>query len=286
MSTLFLQLLNGIAFGFLLFLVASGLTLIFGFMRIANMAHGSYYLVAGYVGYTVSTVTGGNFVVSVVSAIATIAVLGAVTERFLFRRLPDLELQQVLLTFGMQYVFIDVCKTAWGTRVLSIPKPPELLSTVNVLGIDFPMYRLFLIALGLFIAAGLWYLQERTLLGAKIRAGVNDREMVTGLGINVNVLFTVVFTLGAALAGLAGGLGGPVTGMAPGVDLEMLILALVVVVVGGLGSLKGALLGSLVIGLADTFGKAYAPEFAMFTIYVVMALILVWRPSGLLGVKE
>jgi branched-chain amino acid transport system permease protein len=285
MSSLIIQLLNGLSYGLLIFMLAAGLTLMFGLMRVVNMAHGSYYLLAGYLGYTVSKLT-GDFLIAIVAGIVLGGFLGFLMERFLFRLIYNMELEQVLLTFGFIYIFQDIGLWLWPRSVLVIAKPAWLTGSLTFFDITFPIYRIALIVAGLVIAALLWYFQEKTRVGAMVRAGVDDREMVTALGINVNKLFTLIFTLGAALAGLAGVLGAAYIGLFPGLDLEVLILALVVVVIGGLGSLTGTLAAALLIGLADAFGKALIPDFAMFSVYAVMALVLIFRPTGLLGRKE
>ncbi|MBN2569922.1 MAG: branched-chain amino acid ABC transporter permease [Deltaproteobacteria bacterium] len=285
MSFLTIQLFNGLSYGLLLFIVASGLTLMFGLMRIVNLAHGSYYLLAGYIGYSVAQAT-GSFMLAAVSGIVAIGLIGLVMERTLFRMLHNQELEQVLLSFGLIYIFQDIFHWIWGGQVYSIAKPSLLSESLVVSGMFFPSYRLALLILGLVVAFGLWFLQEKTLVGAIIRAGVDDREMLSGMGINVNRYFTLVFTLGAALAGLGGVMGAPFVSIYPGIDMELLILALVIIVIGGLGSLTGALISSILIGLADAFGKAFIPQFAMFSIYALMALVLVFRPWGLLGRKE
>lgn len=266
-------------------MLAAGLTLMFGLMRVVNMAHGSYYLLAGYFGYTVSKLT-GDFLIAILAGIVLAGILGFLMERFLFRLIYNMELEQVLLTFGFIYIFQDIGLWLWPRSVLVISKPAWLTGSLTFFDLTFPIYRIMLIVVGLLIAALLWYFQEKTRVGAMVRAGVDDREMVTALGINVNRLFTLIFTLGAALAGLAGVLGAAYIGLFPGLDLEVLILALVVVVIGGLGSLTGTLAAALLIGLADAFGKALIPEFAMFSVYAVMALVLIFRPTGLLGRKE
>jgi branched-chain amino acid transport system permease protein len=285
MSSLIIQLLNGLSYGLLIFMLAAGLTLMFGLMRVVNMAHGSYYLLAGYFGYTVSKLT-GDFLIAILAGIVLAGILGFLMERFLFRLIYNMELEQVLLTFGFIYIFQDIGLWLWPRSVLVISKPAWLTGSLTFFDLTFPIYRIMLIVVGLLIAALLWYFQEKTRVGAMVRAGVDDREMVTALGINVNRLFTLIFTLGAALAGLAGVLGAAYIGLFPGLDLEVLILALVVVVIGGLGSLTGTLAAALLIGLADAFGKALIPEFAMFSVYAVMALVLIFRPTGLLGRKE
>jgi len=279
-----IQLLNGISYGVLLFLLSAGLSLIFGLMNIVNMAHGSYFFIGAYVGYTVAKVS-GNFFLSLVAGTMCVAFIGLLMDRFLFRFLYKQELEQVLLTFGFIYIFADLCKWIWGGAVYSLDPPGFLSGSIDLFGSHFPVYRLIVTILGLLISLGLWLFQKRTRLGAIIRAGTDDEEMVRGLGINISTITTMVFSLGAALAGLGGVIGIPMIGIYPGLDLEVLILALIVIVVGGLGSLAGAFWGSMFIGLIDSFGKAYFPDLAMFTVFGTMALILLFRPSGLLGKK-
>ena len=276
------QLLNGISFGMLLFLLAAGLSLIYGLMRILNLAHGSYYLLGGYVGLTVVSVT-GSFVLAALVGSVTVAFLGIVMERFFLRRFPKQELPQVLLTFGFLFIFADVALWIWGGNPQTLPKPGIFSSSIWLGSIVFPSYRLFVIATGLVIGIGLWWFQERTRVGAMIRAAVDDEEMARGVGINVSLLSTAVFGLGAFLAALGGILGGPFVGVYPGADFEVLILAFVVTIVGGLGSLKGAFIGGLLIGLLDNFGKALFPQLALFTLFAPMAIILAIRPTGLFG---
>jgi len=280
-----LQTINGISYGLLLFLLASGLTLVFGLMRVVNLTHGSYYVIAGYVGYSMSQVANGNFWLSLAAGITVAALIGFLMERYLLRILFDRPLDQVLLTFGFVYIFVDLCNWIWAGKLYTIEKPEFLSTSVHFYGIYFPSYRLSLIFIGLATAFGLWYLQERTLVGAIIRAGVDDQEMLRGLGIKVTNYFTFTFILGSGLAGMAGVLGTPFIGVYPGLEIEVLILALVVTVIGGLGSVTGAFLASLLIGLSDAFGKTYFPQFSMLTIYLVMIVVLVLRPWGLLGRK-
>ena len=274
--------LNGISFGMLLFLLAAGLSLIYGLMKILNLAHGSYYLLAGYIGLAVIRAT-GSFLLAVAVATLAVTVVGVVMERFFLRRFHLDELPQTLLTFGFLFAFADLALWIWGGNPQTLPKPAWLAGSVELGDRAYPLYRLFLIAVGLAVGAALWWFQEGTRLGAMLRAGVDDEEIARGLGINVSLLFTLVFALGAFLAALGGVLGGPIIGVYPGADFDVLLLAFVVVIVGGLGSLKGALVGGLVVGLLDNFGKAYFPEFALFTIFVPMAAILAVRPTGLFG---
>jgi branched-chain amino acid transport system permease protein len=275
-----IQTLNGISFGMLLFLLSAGLSLIYGLMKILNLTHGSFYLLGGYIGLTVVHLT-GSLLLAVLAGSLSIALLGAVMERFLLRRFHLQELPQTLLTFGFLFIFSDLAIVIWGGNPQTMPKPAMLSESVEVGAFFYPSYRLFIIAFGCMIAALLWWIQEGTRVGAMLRAGVDDEE--TALGINVSLLFTLVFALGAFLAALGGVMGGPIMGVYPGADFEVMLLAFVVVIIGGLGSLKGALVGGLVVGLLDNFGKVFFPEFALFTIFAPMALILAVRPAGLFG---
>jgi branched-chain amino acid transport system permease protein len=277
-----IQILNGLSFGFLLFLLGSGLSLMFGLMGIVNLSHGSYFMLGAYIGLSVSEWT-GSFWVGAASGGLLMSLVGGLTERFLLRYLHLRHLDQVLLTFGFVYIFMDLSKWFWGGDPFSLNKPAWLSGSIDLFGDAFPVYRLAIIVIGFLTAVLLWLFQEKTLIGAIVRAGVDDRQMVTGLGINITLISTGVFALGAFMAGFGGVVGGPILGAYQGMDLEVLILALVVVVVGGLGSLKGALLGSLLIGMLDNFGKALFPDFAMVTVFLAMAVILLLKPSGLLG---
>jgi branched-subunit amino acid ABC-type transport system permease component len=277
------QALNGLAYGALLFLLSVGLTLIFGMLDVVNLAHGSFYMLGAYAGLATLAVT-GNFWLAALAAPLAVGLIGALVERGLlrplYRRSP---LDQVLLTFGLIYVFEDLVKWGWGGRIRSI-SPPELFSgRVSFGGLTLPSYRLFVIVFGLLMALVLWLVIEKTRLGAVIRAGVYDAEMTAGLGIDIGRVFTWVFAFGAALGGLSGVIAGPIQSAYPSMGVSILIPALMVVVVGGLGSLKGSLVGSLIIGQAETFGKAWLPGFSMLMIYVVMALIVLLRPQGLFG---
>jgi len=276
------QTLNGISFGMLLFLLAAGLSLVFGLMRIVNLTHGSFYLLGAYIGLAVMERT-GSFLLALAVAPLCVAVLALFMHRFLLRRFQHVELAQVLLTFGVLFICADFTLWKWGGYSYVLPKPAFLAASLRLGSIVFPLYRLFVIATGVVIALVLWLVLEQTTLGSMVRAGVDDEEMVRGLGINTPKLFTAVFALGAFLAALSGVIGGPFVGAYPGADFEVLLLALVVVIIGGLGSIRGAFVGSLVVGLIDTFGRALVPELAMFTIFAPMALILALWPRGLFG---
>lgn len=285
MTFWFFQLLNGLSFGMLLFLLAAGLSLIFGVMRILNLAHGSYYLLGAYVALSVVEAT-GSVALAALAGIAAVVALGVAMERVFLRRLPQHEeLPQALLTFGFLLIVGDVALWIWGGTPQSLPKPEILAASVRLGPLVFPSYRLFLIGLGAVMGVALWLLQERTKLGAMVRATVDDAEIARATGIDVSRLSTVVFGVGAALAALGGILAGPVLGVYPGADFEILLLAFVVVIIGGLGSLKGAFVGSLLVGCLDNFGKALFPELAYFTIFAPMAVILAVRPTGLFGTR-
>lgn len=278
-----LQALNGLAYGMLLFLLAAGLSLIFGLMDIVNLAHGGFYLLGAYLGLSFARWT-GSFWTAVMAVPLLVAAGGFLLEweflRPLYRRT---HLDQMLLTFGFAFVLTDVTRWLWGPAVQSLAAPPGLDQSLPVLGTRFPAYRLFVIALGGVLALGLWLGLGRTRLGVIVRAGVADKEMLEGLGINVSAVFTGVFAFGTALAGLAGVVAAPILGVFPGVDFDTLIVTLIVVVVGGLGTLSGSFWGSLLIGEAETFGKTLVPQLALVVIYVVMAAVLLVRPTGLFG---
>lgn len=274
-----LVFLNGITFGMLLFLLAAGLVLMLGVMRIINLAHGSFYMLAGFIGIAVAAKT-GNFALGALAGMGAIGILGLGMERFFLRRLPG-HLEQILFTLGCVYIFADLARGIWGGHPQLLSPPAILEGSVLIGDYQFPVYRLAIIFFGLVIAIGLWLLLEKTRFGAIIRAGVDDKEMVAGIGINIKLVFTGVFTFGALLAGLAGVIGAPILTVNLGLDWAILTLALVVMVVGGLRTLQGALLGSLLIGLVDSVGTFFFPELAMFLIFGVMALILAFRPYGI-----
>jgi branched-chain amino acid transport system permease protein len=282
LETFGLHVLNGVTFGALLFLLASGFTLIFGLMRITNMSHGGLYLVGGYLGLTVLGRT-GNFWVALLAAGVGVGVLGLVVVRVLLRPVRNRILPEVLVTLGLAFILGDLSLAIWGGDPLTIRVPGVLGGSINLLGLTYPTFRLFMVLVGVLTAAGLWFLQHRTMLGAVIRAGVDDPDMVDAMGVDIKVVFNRVFALGAALAGLAGLLGGAFLALYPGADSEILLLAVVVVILGGPGSLAGAIVGSLLVGLIDAFAKALVPDLLYFTLFAPMVIILAWRPYGLLG---
>jgi branched-chain amino acid transport system permease protein len=277
-----LQILNGITFGALLFLVASGFTLIFGLMRIINLTHGVMYLLGGYIGLSVIHAT-NNFLLGMLAGGVAVAAGALIEERGLLRFVRGQELPQVLLTIGLAFILGDLALVIWGGDPLIVPEPAFLRGPIQLGPIAYPKYRLFVVLVGVLVAALLWYLQTRTRLGAILRAGVDDLEMIAALGIDIKKVFTVVFVLGAALAAVTGVLGGAFLSLYPGADSEILLFGLVVVIIGGLGSLEGAIAGSLLVGLLDTFGKALFPELSYFTIFGPMAIMLALRPQGLFG---
>ncbi len=277
-----LQTFNGLSYGALLFLLASGLSLIFGVMRVVNMAHGSYFLLGGYIGLTVVLRT-RSFVMAMVAGTVAIALLGIGMERLFLRRLRGQELGQVLMTVGFSLIFQDLALLIWGGDPYNLPVPAALGGALRLGGMVFPIYRIFIMGVAVAVGLGLWLLLDRTRVGAMIRAAVDDGEMAEGVGINVPRISLVVFGLGAALAALGGVVGAGFLGVYPGADSEVLPYAFVVVIVGGLGSLPGAIVGSLVVGLLDNFGKALFPELAYFTLFAPMAVILALRPTGLFG---
>ncbi|HVA25785.1 MAG TPA: branched-chain amino acid ABC transporter permease [Chloroflexota bacterium] len=281
----FSQVLNGVAYGLLIFLLAAGLTLIFGMMDVVNLAHGSFYMVGAYIGLSTVRLT-HNFWLALIVAPIVVGSLGLIVEGSLLRPLyRRIQLDQVILTFGLAYMVSDIVKWIWGADIQSIDPPPPFDGAAKVLGTVYPSYRLFVIGVGTLIAILLWGIQQRTRIGSVIRAGVADKEMASGLGVNVAAMFTGVFVFGAALAAFSGVVAGPILGLYQGMDSDTLIIALIVVVVGGLGTLTGAFWGGLLIGLADTFGKVLIPEFSLFLTFAVMAAVLLVRPSGLFGRK-
>lgn len=276
------QVLNGLSFGALLFFLASGFTVIFGMMGIANLTHGSFFLLGGYIGLTAIGLTGNFFVGLLVGAVG-VAVIGLLVERILLRPIRGQILPEVLLTLGLALVFADASLALWGGGPRSVPAPSFLNGAVSLGPLVYPRYRLFVMVCALVMGLVLYMIQRWSRVGAIVRAGVDNREMVAALGINIDRVFTGTFIFGAALAGFSGTIGGGFLGLVPGTDTEILLFALVVVILGGLGSLSGAAMGSLLVGLLDAFGKALFPSLSYFTLFAPMALILVLRPRGLLG---
>jgi branched-chain amino acid transport system permease protein len=280
-----LQALNGFSMGALLFLLASGFSVTFGLARVVSMAHGMYYLLGGYIGLSVLRWT-GNFWLALLVGGLSIAVLNYFVHRYLLRRVGDNHLAQVLLTVGVVLILADVALMTWGGDSLSIPPPEFARGPIELPGgIYYPKYRFLLIVFGAIIGFVLWFLYKRTQIGAIVRAGVEDREMVNAMGINVDRLFTLVFAIAAFLAGISGVAGGAFLSLQPGAEWEILVLALVVVIVGGLGSLEGAMAGSIIVGLVDAYARWLIPEFSHFAVFAPMAVLLLFRPKGLFGME-
>jgi branched-chain amino acid transport system permease protein len=279
--TLF-QILNGLTFAALLFVVASGFTLIFGLMRIVNLAHGALYLLGGYFALAVATKT-GSFTLGVLAAAAGIAVVGFVIDRALLVFVKGYDLRQVLLTLGLALAMNDLALVIWGGDTFSVPTPEWLRGPLRYGEMAYPKYRLFVLAVGIAVFAGLWLLLNRTRLGALIRAGVDDAEIVDAMGVDIKRVFVFTFMLGAALAGVGGALGGAFLSLYPTADSEILVFSLAVVIIGGRGSLAGAAIGSLLVAMLANFGQVWFPELAYFVIFGPMALLLAFRPLGLFG---
>lgn len=294
------QLLNGLQLGIMLFLMSAGLTLVFGIMQVINLAHGSFYMIGAYVGATVAAAT-GNFLLGLAAALPAAALCGMLVEVLVLRRLYNREhLDQVLATFGLIMFFNELTRIIWGRQPLFLDIPTWLSGSVQLLpGLHYPLYRLAIIGMGIVVALFLWLLFSRSRLGMHIRAGASNREMVGALGVNIKLLYTIVFGLGTALAGLAGFMAGPILAVEPGMGESILILTFVVIVIGGLGSIRGAVIGALLVGLVDTLGRAFLPtlfrllfnsatadgaaaSLSSMSVYILMAAILIWKPQGLL----
>ncbi len=277
-----IQVFNGISYGALLFLLAGGLSLIFGVMRIVNLSHGSYFMLGGYVALTVIWTT-DSWVLAIPVAALAIAVVGLIMERVFLRPLGFDPLRQVLLTVGFAFLFQQGALDIWGGDSLDISPPEVLTESVVIGGIYFPLYRVFMIGVAVAIGVTIWLTMEKTRMGAMVRAAVDDSEMARGVGVDTSRVSMFIFALGAFLAALGGVIGGAFLGVYPGLDFEILPIAFAVVIIGGMGSLGGAAVGSLIVGLADNFGKALFPEISYFTLYAPMVLILALKPTGLFG---
>ena len=282
MSLWLVLAVNSVTLGGLLFLLSAGFSLIFGLMRIPNLTHGSFFMLGGYFAASLIEWGLGFWPAAVVSGLL-VALLGGIVERLILRRLAGAELAQVLVTLGLSFMIADVCLKVWTGDPVRIGTPSALQGATAVGGFAFPTYRLAISLIALVFAVALWTLLDRTRLGAMIRAGVDDPEMARVAGIRVSRLFTIVFCLGAWLAGFAGVIGGPILSVYPGLDQEMLPLALVVVILGGTGSLLGSLVGSFIVGFLYNFGQAMFPELAYVVLFLPMLLVLVVRPQGLFG---
>jgi branched-chain amino acid transport system permease protein len=281
--TLWLTLgVNSLALGGLLFLLSAGFSLIFGLMRIPNLMHGSFFMLGAYLGATFLA-KGMNFWLAALASAAAMVVIGGAIERLLLRRLAGQELAQVLLTLGLSFIVADLCLMIWTGDPIQPPTPPQLQGVLQAFGMFFPLYRVAIVGIAVAVAIALWVMIDRTRLGAMIRAGVDDAPIARVMGIRVSQLFTLIFCLGAGLAAFAGVMGAPYLSVYPGLDADMLPLALIVVILGGTGSLLGALVGSFIIGFLYNFGQAMFPDLAYVILFLPMLLVLVLRPQGLFG---
>lgn len=280
--TVLIQTLNGLQYGLLLFLIASGLTLIFGIMHIINLAHGALYMVGAYLAFWLTALT-GNLFLAILLGLPLAALLGVLIERFLIQALYRRDhLDQVLMTFGLILVIDSLRSIAWGNDVHSVAIPALLEGSVQLTEtLEYPVYRLFISAVCGLIALAMYLILQHSRLGIVIRGGASNREMVQGLGINIRVIYTLVFAAGTALTALAGMVAAPVSSVYPGMGNQILIIAFVVVVIGGLGSIRGAFLAALLVGLTATWGAVLVPEYAGMAIYVLMAVVLLFKPRGL-----
>lgn len=276
------QLLNGLSFGSLLFLLSSGFTLAFGLMKVVNIAHGAFYMLGAYIALWVVKVS-GNFAIAMVAGALTVALVGVLTEEFLLKRFHLQDLPQILLTMGLAYVIAETALIIWGGNPMVMATPKWLRGAAEIGPIYYPKYRLFVIAVAILVAVGLWLLLAKSRIGSIVRACVDDEEMASAMKINTRLVFVVMFGFSALLAGLGGAISAPYVGAYPGLDFEILPLALVVCILGGLGSLGGAFVGSLFVGIVDALGKAMVPELSYFTLFVPMIIVLAIKPTGLFG---
>lgn len=279
-----IQTLNSLSLGGLLFLLAAGFSLIFGLMRIANLMHGALFMLGAYVGVSILTVVPNLWLAALLVGLV-IGALGGLIERFVLRALAGNSLGQVLVTLGLAFIIADLCLVVWGGDPIPVRTPDALRQPVVLWGVAFPTYRLVVVGIAIATAAALYLLMERTRLGAMIRAGVDDMQMARAVGIPVSRIFTVVFCLGAALAGAGGILGAPILSAYPGLDADMLPLALIVVILGGVGSLVGAFVGSFIVGFVYTFGTALLPDLAYVILFLPMIFVIAFRPRGLFGTQ-
>jgi branched-chain amino acid transport system permease protein len=283
-STFTITALNGVSYAFILFLLAAGFSLTFGVMGVINLAHGALYVLGAYFGLAIIRQLDG-FWLGVVVAAAGTGLVGLAMYYFFLRHLYGKVPEQAVLTIGLSYAIANIVLWVWGPFAKMGLTPTAFTGVVRVGTLAFPIYRLFIIGVGLLVLALLWWMQDKTRVGAIIRAGMDNKEMTRSLGINYGVVSTLVFLFGAALAGFAGIMGTPILGAYPSMGDALLLLTLMVVVVGGTGFIQGTMLGALIIGLLDTFGKAYVPQAALFTSYVIFIIVLLVRPSGLIGRK-
>ncbi|HTH77627.1 MAG TPA: branched-chain amino acid ABC transporter permease [Ramlibacter sp.] len=282
LSSFLIQLLNSVQYGLLLFMLAAGLTLIFGIMGVVNLAHGSFYMLGAYLAWWLASLS-GSFAVAVIAGAALSVVFGLLLERFLFRHFYDRDhLDQVLLTFGLIYIFEETRSILWGDDVHGVSVPSLLSASISLTDtMSYPVYRLFMSGVCIAIALGLYFLISKTRLGMKIRAGAFNRDMTEALGVNIKLIHAIVFAIGVALATVAGMIASPISSVYPNMGSQVLIMCFVVVVIGGIGSVRGALIAALLVGFVDTFGKVLLPQVAGMLVYMLMAAVLLWRPEGL-----
>ena len=280
--TFLIQLLNSVQYGLLLFMLAAGLTLIFGIMGVVNLAHGSFYMLGAYLAYSLSGLLGSLTLAIACGAVLSV-IFGLALERLLFRHFYERDhLDQVLLTFGLIYIFEEIRSILWGDDVHSVQVPDLLGASIPLTDtLSYPVYRLFISGVCVALAIGLYWLISKTRLGMKIRAGAFNRGMTEALGVNIKLIHAIVFALGVALASLAGMIAAPVSSVYPNMGSQVLIMCFVVVVIGGIGSVRGALIAALLVGLVDTFGKVLLPQISGMLVYMLMAAVLLWKPQGL-----
>ena len=277
-----IQTLNSVQYGLLLFMLAAGLTLIFGIMGVINLAHGSFYMLGAYLAYSLSSML-GSFTLAILAGVVLSVLFGLVLERVLFRFFYQRDhLDQVLMTFGLIYIFEELRSILWGDDVHGVPIPPLLTGSIPLTDtLSYPIYRLFMAGLCVLLAIGLYLLISQTRLGMKIRAGAFNRDMTESLGINIKLIHSVVFAIGVALASVAGMIAAPISSVYPNMGAPVLIMCFVVVVIGGIGSVRGALIAALLVGFVDTFGKVLLPQVSAMLVYMLMAVVLLWKPEGL-----
>ncbi|MEO9101067.1 MAG: branched-chain amino acid ABC transporter permease [Burkholderiaceae bacterium] len=282
LATFLIQLLNSVQYGLLLFMLAAGLTLIFGIMGVVNLAHGSFYMLGAYLAYWLVGLS-GSLTVAIIGGVALSVLFGLALERLLFRHFYQRDhLDQVLLTFGLIYIFEELRSILWGDDVHGVPVPQALSWSIQLTdNLSYPGYRLFVGGVCLALAVGLYLLISKTRLGMKIRAGAFNREMAESLGVNIRLIHAIVFALGVALAAVAGMVAAPLSSVYPNMGSQVLIICFVVVVIGGIGSVRGALIAALLVGFVDTFGKVLLPQLSGMLIYLLMAAVLLWKPEGL-----
>lgn len=281
-AKILILILNGLTQAAIFFVLGSGLTLAFGLMRVINMAHGALYLLGGYIGYSVAKAS-GSWILALIVGGLFIALVGLVFERLMLKRVRGDDLAETLLTVALSMIIADLCLVFWPPQPLTLNVPAYLNWPMSIFGITYPSFRFILMGISVFIAVSLYFILYKTKLGAAVRAGVDDRETVSALGVNIQTIYTAVFVLSTLLVGLAGVLGGSYLQLSPGVDGTILTFSLVVVILGGMGSLSGAVVSSLILGQILSFGLAYAPQYSYFLIFIPMALVLAVRPQGLFG---